>query len=286
MRFQSFHKDFFQAEDGAYSIVTEREFFDSQITLTDAEAEMVIDHFGLDNIQVGNVASNREKASQTFILFPNEEYLHLNLVFPKPNKTELRLYISSKAGFKPAAGSIWFIYKKREQLFLGNMQEKEWNSLNQNDDFDDEYQYSIESSILTGINPDVNPSGQIITQNVGGRVIIARDPRLARMRFNHTNYLCEIDANHETFIAQRTLLPYVEAHHFIPIKFQHLFNKPLDNLENIVSLCPNCHRGIHYAVVDHKYDLIRNIYSKRPQLRKELSLDEVAQFYNAIRITD
>jgi 5-methylcytosine-specific restriction enzyme A len=46
MRFRQFHNDFFDSIDGAYSLVTQREFYDSQITLTDAEAEMVINHFG------------------------------------------------------------------------------------------------------------------------------------------------------------------------------------------------------------------------------------------------
>ncbi|MBL6446737.1 HNH endonuclease [Fulvivirga sp. 29W222] len=286
MRFRSFHKDFFGASDGAYSIVTERESYDSQITLTDAEAKMVIDHFGLDNIQVGNVASNREKAAQTFLLYPNGQEISLNLVFPKPEKTELRLYISSRAGFKPAAGNIWFLYKKDGRIFLGSLKESDWNSLNQTDDLDDVYQDSIESSIITNINYDIDPGGRIVTQNIGGRTVIARDPRLARMRFDLADNKCEIDPSHETFIAQRTQLPYVEAHHFIPMKFQHLYSAPLDNLENIVSLCPNCHRGIHHAIIKHKYELIEDLYGKRPRLHSNFSVEDIAQFYNALRITN
>lgn len=286
MKFKRFHNDYFSSEAGAYSRVTGRENYDSQITLTDVEADMVINHFGYENIQIGNVGSNKEKASKTFHLFPDYEPIQLNLVFPKPEKTELRLYISSRAGFKPPAGNIWFIFKRNGVLCIGSIPESEWNSLNQMDDLDYDYQGLIELSMVEGLQYDVDPGGKILTQNVGSRIIFSRDPRLARMRFDLASNRCEIDASHTTFIAQRTQLPYVEAHHFIPIKYQHLFDTPLDNLTNIISLCPNCHRGIHHAVVDHKYDLITDIYSKRTELHSTFSVDDIAQFYNAIRITD
>ncbi|WP_161625583.1 HNH endonuclease [Cyclobacterium qasimii] len=245
-----------------------------------------MDHFGLENIQVGNVAANREKASQTFTLYPDNIEIQLNLVFPKPEKPELRLYISSRAGFKPFAGNIWFLFKKNNVLNIGSLPIAEWNSLNQNDDQDDYYQRSIESSIGEDNNYVIDPKGRISTQIVGGRIITVRDPRLARMRFDIVGNRCEVDPSHQTFVAQRTQLPYVEAHHFIPIKFQHLFGDPLDNLVNIVALCPNCHRGIHHAVVEHKYELIENIYAKRTQIHHHFSIDDIAQFYNAITISD
>ena len=71
MEFQLFHNKFFNAVDGSYSIVTPREEFDSQITLTDAEAEMVINYFGISNIQIGNVTSDKMKAKKKFFLYPN-----------------------------------------------------------------------------------------------------------------------------------------------------------------------------------------------------------------------
>ena len=287
MDFKNFHKDFFGSRNGAYSRVTERENHDSQITLTDSEAEMVVEYFGKENIQVGNVRSNPELASKEFLLFPDFKTISLNLVYPKPEKPELRLYISTKSGFKPNGGEIWFIYKNLDrQIVIGSMDEPSWRQLGQADSEDVEYQETIENTIPQAPVIDIDPQGKIITQTLSGRTSFYRDPRLAIMRFDISNYTCEIDKSHETFIAERTRRPYVEAHHFIPIKFQTSFDYPLDNLDNIVSLCPNCHRGIHHAVTDHKLELIETIYSIRPKLMESYSLEDIAQYYNSLKIVD
>ncbi len=153
------------------------------------------------------------------------------------------------------------------------------------DDEDENYQTEISTTLIETPNVDIDPNGRIVQREVGQRISYVRDPRLAAMRFDLSGYKCEIDSSHDTFITQRTNRQYVEAHHFIPMKYQHLFSDPLDNLNNIVSLCPNCHRGIHHAVSDHKYELIEGIYQKRPQLHT-YRIDEIAQFYNALRIVD
>lgn len=286
MNFQDFHNDFFGSVRGAYSRVTEREHYDSQITLTDVEAETVINHFGRENINIGNVASNPELSSKTFQLYPDLEQITLNLVFPKPDKPELRIYLSTRAGFKPIGNSIWFLYVTgTNEIVIGSMSEPEWRSLGQVDDEDENYQTEISTTLIETPNVDIDPNGRIVQREVGQRISYVRDPRLAAMRFDLSGYKCEIDSSHDTFITQRTNRQYVEAHHFIPMKYQHLFSDPLDNLNNIVSLCPNCHRGIHHAVSDHKYELIEGIYQKRPQLHT-YRIDEIAQFYNALRIVD
>ncbi|SNR45661.1 HNH endonuclease [Maribacter sedimenticola] len=287
MDFKDFHKDFFSSRNGAYSRVTERENYDSQITLTDSEAGMVVEYFGNENIQVGNVGSNPDLASKEFLLYPNFDSISLNLVYPKPDKPELRLYLSSRSGFKPKGGDIWFIYINLDnRIVIGSIDEPAWRTLGQIDFEDLEYQEIIENTIPEASAIDIDPKGKIITQTLSGRTRFYRDPRLAIMRFDITSYTCEIDKSHETFIAQRTRKPYVEAHHFIPIKFQTSFDYPLDNLDNIVSLCPNCHRGIHHAVTDHKLELIETIYSIRPRLIKSYSLDDIAQYYNSLKIDD
>ena len=105
MEFKSFHNDFFRAICGAYSRITSREYYDSQITLTDNEADIVINYFGYENINVGNVGSDKNKYLKKFLLY-NAEYqeynpIYLNLVFPKPAKPELRLYLAESRGYKP-----------------------------------------------------------------------------------------------------------------------------------------------------------------------------------------
>lgn len=286
MEFTTFHKDYFKATTGAYSRVTNRENFDSQITLTDIEAEIVIKHFGNENINLGNVRSDKIKSLKTFLLYPDFRPISLNLVFPKTPKTELRLYISSRGGFKPQANEIWFLYEnENHELIIGALPENIWGNLGQEDIIDSDYQNTIEETLSISPNISISPKGKIIKTVRNTQIIYVRDPRLAIMRFNATKYTCEIDPSHKTFISESTKLPFMEAHHFIPMKFQPHFKTPLDNFNNIVSLCPNCHRGIHHAITDYKYDLITNLYKKRLEIQT-YGLDDIAQYYNCIKIHD
>lgn len=285
MEFNNFHKLFFNAEEGAFSRVTGREFFDSQITLTDNEADILIRYLGQENINFGAVSENPEKSNKSFLLFPDMTPITLNVVFPKAAKKELRLYLSIKKGFKPTANEIWFIYSdEHRNLVIGSLEESIWNNLGQQDYIDEKYQVQIEETIATSID-EVDPAGRIKEIEVGGHKIFYRDPRIAILRFKESDYSCEIDPLHSTFIAERTKLKYVEAHHFIPIKFQPFFDFPLDSLNNIVSLCPNCHRGIHHGIIEHKYHLLNNIYHQRIEMQIH-SIETVAQFYNCIRVPD
>lgn len=284
MEFTKFHKDYFSASSGSFSRVTDREYIDSQITLTDFEAAIVFEHFGHNDIHVGNVASNRQKSSKHFLLYPRLSEITLNLVFPKPNKPELRLYLSSSSGFKPMGGQIWFFYKtKFNDLVVGALNEEDWAKIGQADDLDEKYQESIEKALSGKIEVAETLEGKITVSTLGARKVYLRNPKIAIRRFQEANYQCEMNSSHKTFISLATNKPYMEAHHFIPMKFQHLFEEPLDTLTNVVSLCPTCHRGIHHATVDHKSFIIDKLYKIRPEIQT-YKLDEISQFYNCITI--
>ncbi len=284
MKFQLFHNRYFNAINGSYSIVTNREEYDSQITLTDSEAEMVINYFGINNIQLGNVNSDKEKASKTFFLYPNLQTIKLNLVFPKPDKPELRLYISKQAGFKPASGQIWFLYiDTNNRLIIGSLDESLWNDLDQIDIEDEAYLEEIQSEIInTGIISQP-PTPTITKITMGARTTYKRNGSIASFALAKAEYLCEIDNNHKTFISQRTSLPYSESHHFIPMKFQDDFSFPLDCTENIISLCPTCHRGFHHGVTNHKKALIEKVYDSRKALNN-FGIEEMYSFYNSLKL--
>ncbi|MCC6761238.1 MAG: HNH endonuclease [Chitinophagaceae bacterium] len=281
MQFTHFHNQFFNSLEGSFSLVTPREFDDSQITLTDFETELVLRYFGPDNILIGNTKSNPEKAKKKFFLYPDYTEITLNLLFPKLGKKELRLYLSTGAGFKPAAGLIWFLYLDHEgKLVIGSMNETEWFALGQVDDLDEDYQNSIANEALIRKGEISLPTPQIRKIQIGQKLEFQRNPLIAAYRLKVSDFKCEINPEHSTFIAEKTKLPFMEAHHFIPIKYQNLFTEyPLDNVDNIICLCPNCHRAFHHAEINHKYDLVRNIYYKRESLI-EFSLDYIADFYN------
>lgn len=77
------------------------------------------------------------------------------------------------------------------------------------------------------------------------------------------HYMCECDSNHRTFTAKRNLEQYMEGHHLIPMKEQNEFKYSLDIYANIVSLCPVCHRLLHYGIETEKRNLLENLYKER-----------------------
>ncbi|MBQ6509847.1 MAG: HNH endonuclease [Flexilinea sp.] len=79
------------------------------------------------------------------------------------------------------------------------------------------------------------------------------------------NYTCEINKNHETFIAEKTRHPFMESHHIIPMRFQNDFEYSLDVYANLICLCPICHRKIHYGLKQERKDMMKRILSDREE---------------------
>jgi hypothetical protein len=85
-----------------------------------------------------------------------------------------------------------------------------------------------------------------------------RNPQLTKNVLEKHGYKCINDANHMTFEAP-SMINYVEGHHIMPMHLSDTFDFDLDVEENIVPLCPNCHRAIHLGVVDVKHKIIDKI---------------------------
>ncbi len=274
MKFGALQTLKFGTLSGTYSRVTNRENFDSQITATDAEADLLLNYFG-DSIQVGKVASNPEKALKKFRVSPSGEEVFLNLVYPKPPKKELRLYISNKAGFKPDAEQIWFMYLKGGEIFIGAMPEKEWRSQERLDEDDPLYQASIYED------------DEIVKNKIAAREVWKRDKKLARESLRVADYKCEFDSSHNLFIARSTRTHYVEAHHLIPMSLQDALDVKLDTQCNIFSLCPMCHSKVHHAVNEAVEEVVSRLFEQRKQALQEvlhLTADDLLRFYNCEEI--
>ncbi len=280
MEFELFHKFFFNAKAGAFSKVTAREVFDSQITLTDLEAEMVINYFGNTSIQIGSVTSNPNKAKKQFVLFPDNRKIELNLIYPKSNKSELRLYLSIKAGFKPTSDKVWFLFiDQLNNLNIGALSEAEWNLIGQADEQDANYQDEIALLPEKTIDTSVIPESKIEKRIISGREVYIRNSIFGKVRFQINGYKCEVDPLHKTFISERDKNPFLESHHLIPMNFQGKILLPLDDIKNLVGLCPNCHRGIHHGIQEHKASLLNSILKNRPAFHYFTKAD-IYSFYN------
>src|SRR5699024_5398006 len=98
-----------------------------------------------------------------------------------------------------------------------------------------------------------------------------------------SQYFCQIDHNHFSFKSQTTNENYVEAHHIIPISTQALFNYSIDCVPNIASLCPVCHRQIHFGYKSDKKRLLEILWDKKQEdiLKAgiDIKLKEVVEMY-------
>lgn len=274
MKFSALQTIKFGTGTGTYSMVTEREVFDSQITLTDYEAELAVKHFG-DTILRGPKKDDPEKALKIFRLHGTMKTVGLNLVYPKPEKNELRLYIGTRAGFKPSVGEIWFLYLKGEELFIGAMTEKAWRSQERLDGDDAFFQAAIYED------------DEVKKTTIAARDTWKRDSRLAKKCLQIADYECEFDRSHNLFVARSTLKPYVEAHHLIPMNLQNAFDIKLDEECNIFSLCPMCHSKVHHAIGETTAEVVLRLFEQREKKlfdRLNLKAEDLLRYYNCEEI--
>lgn len=278
MKFGLIQQARFNTATGAYSLVTKTEFGDSQITLTDFEREIVEAHFGAGQIHRGSVASSRVRAKKQFKLYPSGKLIELNLIYPKSDKDELRLYIGTKAGFKPLPNKIWFLFKIAGDLWLGTEDQGAWSIAGRKDN--DDARYLEASETATAGN-----ARAATTLTTGLRY--SRNPVLALKRFELAKYKCEANQNHSLFLSRASGKPFLEAHHVIPVSLaEHFKGKQLDSIDNIVALCPHCHRAVHHAQSDQTIHILEKLISRRREILSQfaVSLQDVKTFYSCEEI--
>lgn len=113
-----------------------------------------------------------------------------------------------------------------------------------------------------------------------------RDPLKKEKALKESNYKCNYDATHSSFISKKTNETYVEGHHLIPMCFQNDFAKiNIDTEENIVSLCPNCHRLLHHGLIEEKKKILQKLFKQREERLKKIeiiiSVEELVEKYKA-----
>lgn len=122
---------------------------------------------------------------------------------------------------------------------------------------------------------DIKDKGITISQRV------PTDERIKLTRFVQTSYTCEADASHITFATSR-FPNFLEGHHLIPLSAQRTFpDVKLDCIQNMVSLCPNCHKKIHYAEEHVKLELFNQIIENRKSDFEEIgfTIDDLQEIF-------
>jgi 5-methylcytosine-specific restriction endonuclease McrA len=99
------------------------------------------------------------------------------------------------------------------------------------------------------------------------------------------NFSCELCGRDNTFMAKDSKW-YFEVHHLIPfnISNQKMFKFSLDHLSNLVCLCPECHRKVHFAELKEQVRSLETLL----KLRKEIfnnyaikNLEHLLQLYRS-----
>ena len=87
------------------------------------------------------------------------------------------------------------------------------------------------------------------------------------MRYVWLDLYASLNCSNDLFIRKKDGQYYTEGHHLIPLRYQEEFNYSLDVEANIVSLCPTCHRLLHYGK-DCESKLCELLEKRRERLEK------------------
>jgi len=117
----------------------------------------------------------------------------------------------------------------------------------------------------------------------GGTAKFHSNPRRSKNALIAAEFKCELGKSHATFINKTTHRQYMEAHHLIPMSKQASFPQDIDVPENILCLCPNCHRKIHFAEDTSRIDILKRAYERKkrklPSRGISIGFDELLTIY-------
>ena len=113
---------------------------------------------------------------------------------------------------------------------------------------------------------------------------VQRDEVVLERALAYAGHICELNCKNELFIRRKGDYYYTEGHHLIPLKYQNDFEHSLDVEANIVSLCPNCHRQLHYGLENE--DKLKMLFDKRIERLNRceinISFEELLRMYGPV----
>jgi len=182
----------------------------------------------------------------------------LSLLFDKPMKNARNLvltnsrnwgqrptYVTTKRNFKKIIkkaidGNHIEMEKKKLNVLMthiidgtgGIVSEYDVDSL-----FEDEVSEILDKGKLPKVNGNPSPlQKEIISYQY------IRNPKVAAYALLKANGVCQDCGENGPFISKKTNTPFLEVHHVVTLK-----NGGGDIIENVIALCPNCHRKRHYG---------------------------------------
>lgn len=155
-------------------------------------------------------------------------------------------------------------------------------------DFDESTRFQEEVQMAEAkALPDDSKEKPSYSTGTNGRQI-AKKSRIAKAALVKAGFKCANNDKHVTFRTARGDV-YMEGHHLIPCTcknsdfFWDNFKINIDCVENIVSLCPNCHRLAHFGSEKERNELLKKLYDYQiknlQEIGIDISLDELLKWY-------
>ncbi len=122
-----------------------------------------------------------------------------------------------------------------------------------------------------------------------------RKGTIKKQSFEKYNYKCffdyfdyKSDVHAQSYFKDKKDKIFLEAHHMIQISQAKHFEKDIDIVENLIPLCPNCHRKLHNGNNDLVKELIRLFYKKsnKEDLQKKGIFVDITTLGNFYGIED
>lgn len=263
------------AETGAVSVITPREATrDKSVTLDRYEKEVLKHAYPeMDFPRRGSGDGDYIREERQFYVHPYNDLEHAVLenayiVYPKANKDELRLYFSESSRFtirmsafrnKLADGISphWYIFKKNGDD-IPHIGMADSNYLRIRNNLTQVRENSNDAAYQADLQSDL--AGQKVNVRVFRH---QRKIREATTALAAAGFVCEANQSHETFVTAASGNAYVEGHHLIPLSYQDRFEYSIDVKENIVALCPNCHRLLHHGTYEDKMGILLRLWDNR-----------------------
>jgi 5-methylcytosine-specific restriction enzyme A len=116
----------------------------------------------------------------------------------------------------------------------------------------DDFQNQVENSQKMSLNERLEKIGSFenIKPKLKKKVIYSysRNPHVVAQALFRAQGKCEKCGKNAPFRRSSNGTPYLEVHHKIPLSEQVNNDSNLDTLENVLALCPNCHRKAHFGL--------------------------------------
>lgn len=279
--FQDALVNFFLANDGAGSRVTEREGMrsgDRSVTVSSQEKTILNQfHSNFPRMSLVRARANGEKTEFKFRQFPSGVEVKLSINHPKSKGDETRIYFR-KGVFHPEPGDFWFIYERDGDIWIGSFASSDFDNAMQGKTLDeqngfDQINEEAYQNVLNGRIPS-----QVKTTSVSYK----RNPKVASLALDLCKFQCEMMPDMATFTSKATGNPFLEAHHFIPMFEQRSYSdNNLDVVKNICILNPYAHRMLHHATYSEIEPYVKKLAEPREALLNDLGLtvDRVLKIY-------